>query len=133
MPYLHLKLSSHPTRHPAKDIASTLTDLTVEVLGKRRELTAVSLEYLTPDRWYIGGTNLGEQSLNSFNLDIKVTAGTNTKDAKAEFVSRAFAAIEVFMGPHAPESYVVVHEVHGEAWGFQGLTQEFRYGRGKAL
>jgi len=64
---------------------------------------------------------------------IKVTDGTNTKDEKAVYVSRAFSAIEAIIGPLALASYIVIHDVRGDAWGYQGQTQEFRYVKGKAL
>ena len=91
------------------------------------------VEYVPPEQWYIGGTELEGQSLSSFYLDIKVTEGTNTKDEKAAYVSRVFAAMASIMGSLAPASYVVIDEVHGDAWGYQGQTQEFRYVRGKVL
>lgn len=52
-----------------------------------------------------------------------MTEGTNTKDEKALYVSRVFAAMEGILGPLAPASYIVIHEVRGDSWGFQGQTQ----------
>lgn len=48
MPYLHLRLSTQPSAEGAARIASVLTDLTAQVLGKKRELTAVSIETVSP-------------------------------------------------------------------------------------
>jgi 4-oxalocrotonate tautomerase len=141
MPYLNVKLCAPPSQDmPAKivtTIAAVLTDLTAEVLKKKRELTAVSVEEIAPARWYIGGASVasvaGQQPVGSFYLDIKVTEGTNSKDEKALFVSRVFAAMEAIMGSLAPASYIVIHEVHADAWGYQGQTQEFRYVMGKSI
>jgi 4-oxalocrotonate tautomerase len=133
MPYLNCKLSVPPSQDVTAKIASVLTDLTAEVLKKKRELTAVAVEYVAPEQWYIGGTSLADQSLRSFYLDIKVTEGTNTKDEKALYVSRVFAAIEAIVGSVAPASYIVIHEVRADSWGYQGETQEFRYVRRKVL
>jgi 4-oxalocrotonate tautomerase len=133
MPYLNIKLCARSSQETSNKIARTLTDLTAEVLKKKRELTAVVVEYVPPGQWYIGGAPLAGQSPRSFYLDIKVTEGTNTKDEKALYVSRVFAAIEAIVGSLAPESYIVINEVHADAWGYQGQTQEFRYIRGKAL
>ena len=66
-------------------------------------------------------------------LDIKVTEGTNTKDEKALYALRVFDGIEAIAGTLAPASYIVIHEVRADAWGYQGQTQEFRYVRGKAI
>lgn len=133
MPYLNCKLCAPASQEVSAKIASVLTDLTAEVLKKKRELTAVAVEYVAPEQWFIGGTSLAGQSLRSFYLDIKVTEGTNTKDEKALYVSRVFAAIEAIVGPVAPASYIVIHEVRADSWGYQGQTQEFRYVRRKAL
>lgn len=133
MPYLNCKLCVPPSQEVTAKIASVLTDLTAEVLKKKRELTAVAVEYVAPEQWYIGGTSLADQSLRSFYLDIKVTEGTNTKDEKALYVSRVFAAVEAIVGSVAPASYIVIHEVRADSWGYQGQTQEFRYVRRKVL
>ena len=41
--------------------------------------------------------------------------------------------MQKIVGDLAPASYIVIHEVHADAWGYQGQTQEFRYIQGKAL
>ena len=133
MPYLNLKLCGETSQERASLAAKCLTDLTAEILKKKRELTAVAVEFVAPSRWFIAGTSLGDQSLRSFYLDIKVTEGTNTKDEKAVYALRVFAGIEAIVGTLAPASYIDIHEVRAEAWGYQGQTQEFRYVRGKAI
>ncbi len=132
MPYLNVKLCATVSPETSSEIATVLTNLTADVLRKRRELTAVAVEHVDAKSWYIGGARL-DQSLRSFFLEIKVTEGTNTKDEKARYVKEAFAAVERIIGPLAPASYIVIHEVHADAWGYQGETQEFRYVKGKAL
>lgn len=123
MPYLHLTLSHvHPTAGQAR-VAQALTDLTVELLGKRRELTALTIAQQPPGQWFIGGTALAGQS---YELDIKVTEGTNTADEKARYIAQVHATLEALLGPMAAASYVVIHEVDGRAWGYQGHTQATR-------
>ena len=135
MPYLNVRLSTPlPNDAPAR-VAALLTDLTAEVLKKKRELTAVVIDPMHADHWFIGGAPLGarQESVASFFLDIKVTEGTNTKDEKAAFVQRVFAGMQSILGPLDPASYVVIHEVRADAWGYGGATQEHRYVAGKAL
>jgi 4-oxalocrotonate tautomerase len=133
MPYLNLKISSSPSTDTAGKAAAVLADLTVDVLRKKRELTSVAVEFVPPGQWFVGGPSVADQKLHTFYLDIKVTEGTNTKDEKALYVSKVFAAFEALLGPLHPASYAVIHEVHADAWGYQGSTQEFRYVKGKAL
>lgn len=133
MPILNVKLTTRPSPDGSARIATALTDLTVEILKKKRELTAVVLDHVATGDWFIAGVPVAGGALNTFHLDIKVTEGTNTKDEKALYVNRVLAAMEGIIGPIAPASYVVIHEVRGDAWGYQGQTQEFRYIRGKPM
>lgn len=133
MPILNVKIRTTPSPQLSSRIAAALTDLTVEILGKKRELTAVAIEYVAPTEWFIAGAALADPSFATFHLDIKVTEGTNTKDEKALYIDRVFAAVEGIIGDLAPASYVVVHDVRADSWGYQGQTQERRYIRGKAL
>ncbi len=133
MPILNVKLCTTPSSDTSSRIAACLTDLTVEILKKKRELTAVAIDYVAPSEWFIAGAALADQAFGTFHLDIKVTEGTNTKDEMALYVNRAFAAIELVIGRVAPASYIVIHEVRGDSWGYQGETQEYRYVRSKAL
>jgi len=133
MPYLNVKLSAPPSQQTTAAIAAQLTELTTAVLHKKRELTSVAVEYVPSGQCFIGGESLAAQGLATFYLDIKVTEGTNSKDEKAAYVSQVFAAVETLLGKLHPTSYIVIHEVRGDAWGYQGRTQEFRYIQGKAL
>jgi len=60
-----------------------------------------------------------------------VVDGTNTKDEKAQYIAESFAAFGRLLGDLHPESYIHVQDVRAEAYGFGGLTQEYRYIAGK--
>ncbi len=131
MPLLNVKLCAPPSSETAAQVAAALTDLTVEILKKKRELTAVAVEYLPPSQWFIGGAALAAQSHSTFSLEIKVTEGTNSNNEKAAYISQVFAAMEMIIGPMATASYIVIHDIRGDSWGYQGQTQEFRAGQGR--
>jgi len=133
MPYLSFHVSTNVSQAQSDQVASALTELTATVLGKKRELTSVEVNATSPKNWYIAGKSLADHSLVTFYLDIKVTEGTNTKNEKAEYVHRVFESVGKIFGPLAPASYIVIHEVHADAWGYEGQTQEYRYIRGKPL
>jgi 4-oxalocrotonate tautomerase len=140
MPFLDVKVSRGGMECPewgtapeAAAIAAELTRITHDVLGKKREVTAVAIEWIPAEQWFIGGEALAQSRLRSFFLKIEITAGTNTKDQKAAFVAAVFAAMETLLGPLAPASYVVIQEVAADGWGYAGRTQEFRYIEGKRL
>ena len=133
MPFLSVKLSAPESRETTAQVAAALLDLTVDILKKKRELTAIAVEYVTPQRWLIGGTALTPDSPPSFFVEIRVTEGTNTKDQKKAFVEQVTAAMAALFGQVQATSYVVIQELPGDAWGYHGVTQEARYVLGSSV
>ena len=127
MPLLTLKISHPEGATLVPTLAEAVTDLTASVLRKKRDLTAVVVDVVPPDRWTIGGRTLADQGLASFALEIRVTAGTNSEAEKAAYVEAVFDAMRRCLGPLHEASYVVVQDVPAEAWGFGGRTQAARY------
>lgn len=127
MPYLNIKVSGEPSKAICEAVAGMLTNLTVELLGKKPEFTAVVVESSQAGRWFIGGTSLANKDTSSFYLEIKITCGTNTKQQKAAYIRAVFSAMEGLLGELDEASYIVIHEVNADAWGYQGMTQECRF------
>ena len=127
MPILNLKVSAVPSPELSEKLAGGLVEVTARVLRKRPEITAVAIDYTSPEHWIVGGQSLAQQGKASFWLDIKVVDGTNTKDEKALYLAEVFDLMGRVLGDLHPESYVLVHEVLADAYGFGGLTQEHRY------
>lgn len=127
MPYLDIKLASPCLPETVARFATRMTDLVVEVLRKKREVTAVAVQCVPSDHWYVGGDPVSAQGRATFFLETNVTAGTNNPQEKAAFVAAAFAAAESILGRLDAASYVIVREVAADAWGYQGLTQEHRF------
>lgn len=133
MPYLNLRLSDDLPVEALDRAISLLTDLTVDVLGKNRGLVSVAIDSPQRGRWAIGGRLTGAGASRTFYLDIKVTEGTNTKREKAEYLARVWSGLEEILGVVDPASYIVIHEVRADAWGYQGRTQEYRHVRSLAI
>lgn len=131
MPILNVKVGANPDAGLTKAISQTLLELTSRILHKKPELTAIAIDFVPPERWSVGGRSLAEHQQSSFYFDIKVVDGTNSKDEKAQYISEAFAAFERLLGNLHPESYIYIHDVRAEAYGFEGLTQEYRYIKAK--
>jgi len=127
MPILNVKVSAHRTAGLSERITETLLELTSRVLGKRRDLTAVVIEYVDPADWFIAGKSLAELKQASFYFDVKVVDETNTKAEKARYVAEAFDAFARLLGKLHPESYVYVQDVRASAYGYGGRTQEYRH------
>lgn len=131
MPYLNVKISGQPSQEIAEKAINFLTKHTAEILGKKTEVISVAIEYIPNNQWAIGGIELSAQGVRSFYLDIKITDGTNSKNEKAAYVQRIFSEFELLLGRLHPASYIVVHDVRADAWGYAGATQEYRYIQGK--
>jgi 4-oxalocrotonate tautomerase len=131
MPFLNLKISALPSPARTAQLTAVLLDLTAQVLHKQPAVVALVIDYVDPAHWVVGGKTLEEQGLNSFFLDIRITDGTNTKDEKAVYQQQLFAQLGELLGSLHPVSYVHVHDVRAEAYGYEGLTQEFRYVQNK--
>ena len=129
MPILNVKVSGKKSIETTKQINELLLDLTQRVLGKKKEVTAIAIDYVDHDCWLVGGHLLSEQGKNSFYFDIKITDETNTKDEKAQYIKEAFEGFERILGNLHEESYIYVQDVRAASYGYGGKTQEYRYHR----
>ena len=126
MPTLQVRLSPPPSPDCRARLAQALTTVTAQVLGKRAEVTAVLIEPLPAEAWFIGGA---PATAPTALLEIDITQGTNTAEEKAAFVGAAFKALQDHLAPGgslAPASYVIVREVPASNWGYGGVTQHAR-------
>lgn len=127
MPILNVKVSGKKSIETTRKINELLLDLTHRILGKKKEVTAIAIDYVELDQWFVGGHLLSEQGKNSFFFDIKITDETNTKDEKAQYIKEAFAGFEQILGNLHEESYIYVQDVRAASYGYGGKTQEYRY------
>lgn len=127
MPILTVKVSGKKSQETTKQIGELLMDLTSRILKKKREVTAIAIEYVDHDAWFVGGRLLSEVNKNSFYFDIKITDETNTKDEKAQYIKEAFEGFGRILGDLHEESYIYVQDVRAASYGYGGKTQEFRY------
>jgi len=126
MPILNVKVSAARSPALTKAIAEMLLEHTTRILHKKRELTAIAIDYVNPADWIVGGQSLSAQGKNSFYFDIKVVDETNTKSEKAD-IEEVFAAFRRLLGDLHPESYIYIQDVRPTTYGFGGKTQEFRF------
>jgi 4-oxalocrotonate tautomerase len=127
MPILNVKVSAKKSAGMTSAIADILLELTSRILHKKREVTSIAIEYIDPDDWIVAGRSLAEQNKSSIYFDIKITDETNTKAEKAQYISEAFNAFSQLLGDLHTESYIYVQDVRATAYGYGGLTQEYRF------
>lgn len=125
MPYIDLLVHPGISDEQAAVLADDITDAMVEVMGKRREVTAVRVAGANATVWTLGGAPAASPTAY---LDVKITAGTNSPAEKEELVRRLHGLLKATLGALAEASYVVVHELPAENWGYSGMTQAARAG-----
>jgi 4-oxalocrotonate tautomerase len=126
VPILSVLVSGEPSPERSSAIAAALTGLTAEILRKDARLTSVAVQYVAPEHWVVGRSSLDTQRKASFFLDVRVTTGTNIREEKARYIAAVFARMSELLGPLHEASYVHVHDVSADAWGYGGRTQAQR-------
>jgi 4-oxalocrotonate tautomerase len=127
MPILNVRIAAAKSPELSARVAALLLSLTQRILGKQPEVTAIAIDYVNPDDWFVGGVPLSAQGKSSFYFDIKITDETNTKAEKAQYIEAAFAGFERILGNLHEESYIHIEDVRAAAYGYGGRTQEYRY------
>ena len=127
MPILNIKVSARKSAELTRSISGILLDLTTRILNKKPEVTSIAIDYIDPDDWIVGGRSLSEQGKSSIYFDIKITDETNTKAEKAQYIREAFDAFSKLLGNLHEVSYIYVEDVRATAYGYGGLTQEYRF------
>ncbi len=127
MPILNVKISGVASAERSQQIAQMLSRHTQEILNKKPALISIAISYIDPVHWIVGGETLAIQKKSSVYLDIKITDETNSKSEKAAFINAVFKSFEGLLGDLHHESYIYVEDVRAAAYGYGGLTQEYRY------
>ncbi|MCA0424076.1 MAG: tautomerase family protein [Proteobacteria bacterium] len=132
MPMLNVLIAAPAAPDLSRRVASTLSDLTARLLGKDPAVTAIAISYIAAENWFTGGAALSDQRKAAYWLDIKITEATNTKAEMADYIAAVHGTMAEILGAVHEESYVLVHPVPASAYGYGGLTQEYRFIAGKS-
>jgi 4-oxalocrotonate tautomerase len=126
MPILNVLLSGPARTETTQAVATLLSDLTARLLHKKPELTSIAVCYVDPEHWVVGGRTLAEQGRSSAYVEIKITDETNTRSEKAAYIRAVFDGLSALLPNLHHESYIHVDDVRAGAYGYGGLTQEYR-------
>lgn len=100
-----------------------ITGLTAETLHEVGPLVGVLVEQVPLSGWSVGG----EPVTWAAQVDAIISAETNTSEEKARFIAETSRLLKDVLGSGLAEvSYVVIHEVPNDSWGYDGLTQAHR-------
>jgi 4-oxalocrotonate tautomerase len=127
VPGIFLRISGSPDQQLARSLAAELTSLTCELLDKAPEKTMVIVQRVAHGDWFINRQSLAELGKNSFRLEVTITDETSTKQQKAAYQKAAFDLLSRLIGNVHPHSNVHVIDCRASAYGYGGVTQEYRH------
>jgi 4-oxalocrotonate tautomerase len=124
MPFVNIKVSGAAlTSTQIRELQTRASALMQQVMRKQHALTVVAVEQAAAENWSIGAAHVPAAAF----LEVKVTHGTNSAEEKERFVAQAMQMLREVIGTDLhPTTYVVVHEVPSDAWGYGGYTQANR-------
>ena len=127
MPYIHVQVSGGADDALAERIADAATQLTATLLGKRADLSAAVVDFIPSRRWRVADKVLKDGEPRAFHWMVSITDETNTKKEKAAYLAAVNKTMDELLGGAAEHSYIHVADLRGSAYGYGGLTQEYRY------
>ncbi|WP_158796655.1 4-oxalocrotonate tautomerase [Pedobacter sp. L105] len=127
MPIIELKVSGQEDAALAKKLAKEIGRLTKDVLGKKPEVTVVTISFLPDHLWFVDSQSLAELKTKSFHLTIKISDSTNLKIDKANYIDSVHKSLAAILGTIHPVSYTAIQEMKADAYGYNGLTIEHKY------
>ncbi|OXA84895.1 tautomerase family protein [Flavobacterium hercynium] len=133
MPAIHLKISGKENPALAKELVQTISNLTKDILNKKPEVTVVTVSFIPDYLWFINSQSLAELGKNSFNLTIKISDSTNLKEDKARFIEALHTTLAAKLDNLHPVSYTAIEEMKADAYGYDGLTIEYKIIQNKIL
>lgn len=127
MPHIVIHLSGTPDPQLTRNVVDRVMALTQSVLGKQPPVMAIAVQDIAADAWFIGGKTLADLHRTAFHLDISITDETNTKAEKARYLREIHAAMAALRPDLHEVSYVHLIDARAAAYGYGGLTQEYRH------
>ena len=126
MPYINIRVNQPLTQKTRQALQKSTTQLMDDVMGKRREVTVVQIEESSPEHWSVNAESLDLSAPTAAYVDIKITAGTNNGEEKAQMVQQIIFMLREQIGALQEACYVVIDEIPAINWGYNGQTQAAR-------
>jgi 4-oxalocrotonate tautomerase len=126
MPIIDLKVSGEENSALTQELVKEIGRLTKEVLNKKPEVTVVTISFVPEHLWFVNAVSLAELKTKSFHLNIKISDSTNLKTDKANYIEAVHQSLIAILGSVHPVSYTAIHEMKADAYGYEGLTIEYK-------
>ena len=130
MPFVNLKLVKNQVSQEQKSkIIEGITDLIVNIMGRERSFTVITIDELEKDDWSIGGKSLNDpendKRIVSF-VNIKVSKGTTNPGEISKMMMSIKELMINILGNSDETNYFIIDELNPDSWGFDGLSMTER-------
>ena len=126
MPFVNVKvLKNQVTLEKKKELISGLTDLIVNIMGRDRNSTVITIDELEDSQWAIGGVTLDQNPSNNeivTFVNIKVSKGTTNPEEINKMMKATKELIIRVLGSSAKPNYFIMDELNPDGWGFDGIS-----------
>lgn len=126
MPILKVKVSQPASTDMTLAVSKTLLELTTRILHKKLGLTSIAIDYVPPEHQAVGGSTLAVQDKSSFLFRHPGRGWHPHRRSKGAVHCRSVYCFSKLLGKPHEESYICVHDVRAEAYGFGRLAQAYR-------
>lgn len=126
MPYINIRIGAVLNNVQKQALYKKTTLLMNTIMKKRQEVTVVHIQESEPQQWSVNSVQLSENVPIGVYVDIKVTKGTNTVDEKKEMIAQTIIMLQDIVGTIQEACYVVIDDIPGDSWGYNGKTQAMR-------
>jgi 4-oxalocrotonate tautomerase len=130
MPFVNLKLVKGQVSLEQKNkIIEGMTDLIVNVMGRDKNLTVITVDELDCVNWAIGGKTFNELSSEKRTVsfvNIKVSKGTTNPEEMARMMKESKDLMVKVLGNSDETNYFIIDELNPDAWGFDGISMTER-------
>lgn len=123
MPIISVQLTKPLTHEQNQYIAQSVTDIMENTLGKKSQLTAVKIEQIPDQCWFINSQNTESSLQHSAFVTAHISAGTNTEEEKSLAIQQLYQLLEQTINNLSEISYVIINEIPMSDWGYGGKTQ----------
>lgn len=126
MPYINIRVGARLNDGQKSALYEQTTLLMQQIMKKRREVTVVHIQESEAQQWSANAAQLTDSEATAVYVDIKVTKGSNTADEKKTMIAQTNKMLQDIIGTIQQASYIVIDDIPGDCWGYDGQTQAMR-------
>jgi 4-oxalocrotonate tautomerase len=130
MPFVNVKLVKQQINNETRQLLiDGIMDIIVNIMGRDRNFTVITLDELDSSDWFIGGQPISKTGSSHGNLiyvEIKISRGTSNPDQMLEVIKAGRALVNRVLGNSDVTNYFVINELNPDSWGFDGLSMTER-------